>query len=50
MLGFTLGLDLKKEKEEVIMESFTWVLDRFPRIHYENEQFLWTGPDQIVQC
>jgi hypothetical protein len=48
LLGFTLGTDMGKEKE-VMMESFTWVLDRFARVKYENEQFLWTGPDQKVQ-
>ena len=37
------------EEKEVMMESFTWVLDRFARVKYENEQFLWTGPDQKVQ-
>ena len=48
MLGFTLGTEIGQEKE-VMMESFTWVLDRFGRIKYENEQFLWTGPDQKIQ-
>ena len=48
MLGFTLGTEMGQEKE-VMMESFTWVLDRFARVKYENEQFLWTGPDQKPQ-
>ena len=48
MLGFTLGME-RGQKKEVMMESFTWVLDRFARIKYENEQFLWTGPDQKSQ-
>merc|ERR1712142_621130 len=48
MLGFTLGTEAGKEKE-VMMESSTWVLDKFARVRYENEQFLWTGPGKKHQ-